>query len=464
MRIRISLPSALRTHVRPLSLLAPTFLLLTNTVAVRAQTPTPAAYLTFDEGSGTVGHDTSGNNNDATLLGGAGWTTGLVGPAALNLTGAAGAYADIPRDVVDTTKSFTVAAWVKLNSLGGFQTFVSEDSGFQATFFLQKRGDTNTFTFTQPFGAAGGPGVAVYPDSGMTPTVGTWYHVTGVYDATQRSASIYVNGVLAGQVYSVSPSPANGHTGIGNGQYNNSYVDWVNGSIDDVRLYQAALTPDQILAIARIGDPSLPGPQPVQPATLDVDGFHPGAHINPKFYGLMTEEINHSYDGGIYGELVQNRVLKDDPSTPVHWTLVQENGGVGSITLDTTQPVSGTALTNSLRVDVSKGTGRCGERRILGHPGQAFDNLSRLFLGQGCPWLYRSINIGYREQRRVDCLCSRPGAADHRGLDEISGRIQNFSGAVQCKYALRHLNRQPRNLLTNSSVAVSANLSESPER
>jgi hypothetical protein len=163
-----------------------------------------------------------------------------------------------------------------------------------------------------------------------------------------------VNGVLTGQVYNVSPSPANGHTGIGHGQYNNSYVDWVNGSID-VRLYQATLTPDQILAIARIGNPSLPGPQPVEPATLDIDASHPGARINPKFYGLMTEEINHSYDGGIYGELVQNRVFKDDPSTPVHWTLIQDNGGAGSITLDTTQPVSGTALTNSLKVDVSKG-------------------------------------------------------------------------------------------------------------
>jgi hypothetical protein len=173
-----------------MSLLAPAFLLLTNPIAVRAQTPNPAAYLTFDEGSGTVAHDTSGNSNDATLLGGAGWTTGLVGPGALNLAGAAGAYADIPRDVMDTTKSFTVAAWVKLNSLGGYQTFVSEDSGFQATFFLQKRGNTNTFTFTIPFGAAGGPGVAVYADSGITPTIGTWYHLTGVYDATKQSASI----------------------------------------------------------------------------------------------------------------------------------------------------------------------------------------------------------------------------------------------------------------------------------
>jgi hypothetical protein len=53
-----------------LSLLAPAFLLLTNTVTVHAQTPNPAAYLTFDEGTGTVAHDASGDNNDATLLGG----------------------------------------------------------------------------------------------------------------------------------------------------------------------------------------------------------------------------------------------------------------------------------------------------------------------------------------------------------------------------------------------------------
>src|SRR5258708_2614061 len=253
------------------------------------------------------------------------------------------------------TASPPVSAWAKLKSLGVFQTFVSEASGFQATFFLQKRGDPNPFPFTQPFGAAAGAGTAVYADSGITPTVGTWYHVVGVYDATQQSASIYVNGVLAGHAYSLSPTPAHRPTGTGPAQSNNTYVDWVNAAIDDVRLYQAVLTPDQILAIARIGNPSLPGPQPVQPATLNIDGAHPGARINPKFYGLMTEEINHSYDGGIYGELIQNRVLNDSANAPVHWSLLQDNGGAGSITLDTTQPVSGTVLTNSLRVDVTQG-------------------------------------------------------------------------------------------------------------
>jgi hypothetical protein len=124
-----------------------------------------------------------------------------------------------------------------------------------------------------------------------------------------------------------------------------------------VRLYPAALSATDVLTIAQVGNPSLTGqgPGPVQPAALQIDAAHPGARVNPLFSGLMIEEINHSLDGGLYGELIQNRVFKDDPSTPVHWSLVQDNGGVGSIALDTTQPVPDTALTTSLKVSVSQG-------------------------------------------------------------------------------------------------------------
>ncbi len=44
---------------------------------------------------------------------------------------------------------------------------------------------------------------------------------------------------------------------------------------------------------------------------LQID--KPGAEISPLFYGLMTEEINYSYEGGLYGELIQNRIFKDPP-------------------------------------------------------------------------------------------------------------------------------------------------------
>lgn len=357
----LSPPSPLRHKIsgRLLRLGSLAFAIALMTGTLRAQLPNPVCYIPFDEGTGTIAHDVAGTHN-ATLMGGAGWTTGIVGAYALSLPGTVNSYADIPSDVVDTTQSFTVCAWVNLNTTAGYQTFVSEDSGYQSAFFLQKRADSGTFTFTMPIGGATGPGTALYADSGIAPATGTWYHVAGVYDATAQSLSVYVNGVLAGQAFSVAPSPANGHTGIGHSQYANGYVDWVNGAIDDVRFYSSALSAADILAIARIGNPNLPGPQPLQPASLSIDATQPGLTVNPLFYGLMIEEINHALDGGLYGELIQNRVLKNDPTTPVDWSVVQDGGGTGSIALDFTQPVVGTELSTSLQVNVTSSGNKVG--------------------------------------------------------------------------------------------------------
>jgi alpha-N-arabinofuranosidase len=42
----------------------------------------------------------------------------------------------------------------------------------------------------------------------------------------------------------------------------------------------------------------------------------------------MTEEINYSYDGGLYGELVRNRAFLDDPKRPVHWSAIGEGSSI----------------------------------------------------------------------------------------------------------------------------------------
>jgi alpha-N-arabinofuranosidase len=76
-------------------------------------------------------------------------------------------------------------------------------------------------------------------------------------------------------------------------------------------------------------------------------------HLAPSAYGLMTEEINHSYDGGLYAELIQNRTFQDNTSQPAHWSLVQGPGGTGTMSLDSTQPVAGTALTTCLKLDAT---------------------------------------------------------------------------------------------------------------
>jgi len=89
-------------------------------------------------------------------------------------------------------------------------------------------------------------------------------------------------------------------------------------------------------------------PVPARPA-LRIDLGQVTALVNPAFYGLMTEEINHSYDGGLYAELVQNRTFQDDARAPLHWSLVQE-GKDAWMGLDPDYPLNG-ALKTSLKLD-----------------------------------------------------------------------------------------------------------------
>ncbi|GAB3452817.1 hypothetical protein GCM10027321_02060 [Massilia terrae] len=86
-----------------------------------------------------------------------------------------------------------------------------------------------------------------------------------------------------------------------------------------------------------------------------------GTPISPHFYGLMTEEINYSYDGGLYAELIRNRAFRDDENQPVHWSLVQASGGAATMMLDRDSPIPGTALTTALKLDA---TGAASGRRV----------------------------------------------------------------------------------------------------
>jgi alpha-N-arabinofuranosidase len=89
-----------------------------------------------------------------------------------------------------------------------------------------------------------------------------------------------------------------------------------------------------------------------QPVTLTVRADQPGVKIDPMFYGIMTEEINFSYDGGLYAELIRNRTFRDNAQNPVNWSVAKYNGGEGSIALED-NPVPNTALTKALKLDAT---------------------------------------------------------------------------------------------------------------
>ncbi len=297
------------------------FALLTSSPAAAQTAP-----WTFDKSAGM-------------LAGDAAWTPSpRYGASGLTLSHGS---LDVPGPVVDTRQSFTVSAWVKLKQVGGYQTFVSIDGTQISGFFLQLR-DSGAFAFNMIPDDKPENGVVAASPLPVQP--GVWYNLVGVHDADAKTNSLYVNGVLMQTVPYTGSWQAAGHAEIGRGFYNSNPVDYVKGEIDDVHLVQGVVLDKPALAVLAAQTGALN-------SALTLDLTHPGASLSPTLYGLMIEDISHSIDGGLYAELIQNRALNDNPKTPAHWALIDDSG-VGTLTLDTTQPVPNTVLTHSLRLDI----------------------------------------------------------------------------------------------------------------
>ncbi|WP_445474203.1 disaggregatase related repeat-containing protein [Methanococcoides methylutens] len=200
----------------------------------------PVAYWKFDENTGTIAADSSGNNNDGTING-ATWTQGVVGDAALSFDGVDdyvdagnGANLNIPGNQI------TMEAWVYPTSLSE-SYIISKHPGDTVTSGYNLLITQNKFYFRL------GDGTTRYQlvlPHGMS--TNTWYHVAAVYDGT--SMKIYRNGTeLSGS------TPFSGNIGansynvtIGKSVSGTSY-SW-NGDIDDVKIYDRALSGEEILS------------------------------------------------------------------------------------------------------------------------------------------------------------------------------------------------------------------------
>ena len=70
------------------------------------------------------------------------------------------------------------------------------------------------------------------------------------------------------------------------------------------------------------------------PAHLTIDTAEIVTPVSPMLYGLMTEEINHAFDGGLYAELIQNRTFRGSWQGIEHWTLVRNGDAKASMQVD----------------------------------------------------------------------------------------------------------------------------------
>jgi len=119
--------------------------------------------------------------------------------------------------------------------------------------------------------------------------------------------------------------------------------------------YDGVIMKTFVSALAGIAALVLPLGLTAQTPSLLIQLHHPTAKVSPTLYGLMTEEINYSYDGGLYGELVRDRVVGRGFGALSHWPMVARGNSVVSVSLDESTGPSA-ELPRSLKVSVASAT------------------------------------------------------------------------------------------------------------
>lgn len=190
------------------------------------------ALYTFDEGTGAVAIDSSGNAHNGTING-ATWAEGRKA-SALSFDGI-NDYVNIPYNAALTPDNFTVALWEKPNEQKLSGIFRSAGgNGYTGGFaFIQYSSGAIVFRW--------GNGSDFNGSLLVSGASLEWRHIVATYDGV--TMRLYVNGALVGTDSSVSFSyNGTNSTVIGRSDGVGSF----NGLIDDVRIYSQALSAEEV--------------------------------------------------------------------------------------------------------------------------------------------------------------------------------------------------------------------------
>ena len=196
-------------------------------------------YWKFDEGSGTVASDSSGNGYTGAISStGASFSPMGKNGQALLFNGS-GYVESTSFSALSGLNQYTESAWIKFNSLPStYPAIITRNGGWDGALFIVQSGSK-----------AGSQTGANWTAGATTLQPNTWYHIAASYNS--QNVSLYVNGNLDGTYnYSsvLSSTPILRIGALTSGTYN------FNGTIDEVRIYSRALTASEIQLL--YSDPS----------------------------------------------------------------------------------------------------------------------------------------------------------------------------------------------------------------
>ena len=310
------------------------------TVTAGSNSNGPAGYWNLDGGSGATVSDASGNGNNGTFVNSPTWTTGISG-GALQFDGTG--FVSIP-------SSSTLAINGNAISFGAWYYHTASANGFilgktvsdytymmglnqgaqQFMVYLQVGGQLKTLSFPNSV-----------PD-GLTKYVNTWVHFFVTYDGTTIRA--YVNGVeAANQAASGTITSNSDAFAIGARGGDGSWAKF-NSKIDEVRVYNRALSAQEVATLAGAAVAPPPVPPPATPPVISSFTASPNSVVAGSSATLawtVSNATTLSIDQGV-GAVTGLTSKTVAPAATTTYTLTATNSG-GTVTATTTLTVTSPA-------------------------------------------------------------------------------------------------------------------------
>ncbi|MDD4062226.1 MAG: LamG domain-containing protein [Candidatus Pacebacteria bacterium] len=203
---------------------------------------------TMNEGEGGVAHDLSGQENHGTLVNDPTWANGKVG-GALDFDGTDDYVNCGSGTSLDSiTTQVSISQWIKFNTSQNTRCFIFRrlDTS-HSSYAIGVDDSTNNIIKFYTLTDTGNSNTLTSP---LTYNDGNWHNVVGVWNGTNKF--LYIDGM---QVATIAFSGTMNNWGSANLYLGSlsGYAQFFNGSIDDIRIYNRALTAEEIRLIYESG-------------------------------------------------------------------------------------------------------------------------------------------------------------------------------------------------------------------
>ncbi len=208
----------------------------------------PAVYIALDEGSGSSASDSQNNISAGTISGGT-WASGQIG-SALTFNGSTDNINLGNPALLQITGDMSISMWLKPTNFSARRNPYAKAYAGEGTITQETNGYLNYY-----YGTGGGNNSPYQGfGSGASLTLNAWNHIVLVRDLTNMQLYWYVNGTQTNQnaaTYAEAVASSLNAT-IGSG-----YVSNYAGVIDDVQIYNCAISASEVTALYNA--PSNPG-------------------------------------------------------------------------------------------------------------------------------------------------------------------------------------------------------------